>query len=129
MHIRLRDWESNPGPLVHSAGEEPLRYLLPLNRLSRNETWCASDNHNNMCHICAKSIKIWTLMKQLFTKHQYLTKLPQYLTKLPQISSMVSVINGIQYFNFGGSLKYCIPIHYDTIKDGQNKKQNLIVFL
>ena len=20
MHIRLRDWESNPGPLVHSAG-------------------------------------------------------------------------------------------------------------
>ena len=31
MHIRCRDWESNPGPLVHSAGEEPLRYLLPLN--------------------------------------------------------------------------------------------------
>ena len=29
MHIRRRDWESNPGPLVHSAGEEPLRYLLP----------------------------------------------------------------------------------------------------
>ena len=23
---------SNPGPLVHSAGEEPLRYLLPLSR-------------------------------------------------------------------------------------------------
>ena len=30
MHIRRLDWESNPGPLVHSAGEEPLRYLLPL---------------------------------------------------------------------------------------------------
>ena len=29
MHIRRRDWESNPGPFVHSAGEEPLRYLLP----------------------------------------------------------------------------------------------------
>ena len=28
MHIRRRDWESNPGPSVHSAGEEPLRYLL-----------------------------------------------------------------------------------------------------
>ena len=24
-----RNWESNSGPLVHSAGEEPLRYLLP----------------------------------------------------------------------------------------------------
>ena len=30
MHIWRRDWESNPGPLVHSDGEEPLRYLLPL---------------------------------------------------------------------------------------------------
>ena len=30
MHIWRRDYESNPGPLVHSAGEEPLRYLLPL---------------------------------------------------------------------------------------------------
>ena len=29
MHIWHRDWESNPGPLVDSAGEEPLRYLLP----------------------------------------------------------------------------------------------------
>ena len=29
MHIWRQDWESNSGPLVHSAGEEPLRYLLP----------------------------------------------------------------------------------------------------
>ena len=29
MHIWCRDWESNSGPLVHIAGEEPLRYLLP----------------------------------------------------------------------------------------------------
>ena len=29
MHIRRRDWESNPDPLMHSAREEPLRYLLP----------------------------------------------------------------------------------------------------
>ena len=33
MHIRRHDCESNPGPLVHSAGEEPLHYLLPLQRL------------------------------------------------------------------------------------------------
>ena len=32
MHIQRGDWESNPGPLVHSAGEEPLCYLLPLNK-------------------------------------------------------------------------------------------------
>ena len=30
MHIWHRDWESNPCPLVHSAGEESLRYLLML---------------------------------------------------------------------------------------------------
>ena len=26
------------------------------NRLSRNEMWCAADNHNYMCHICAKGL-------------------------------------------------------------------------
>ena len=31
--------------------------FLTKNRLSRNEMWCASDNHNNMCHICAKELK------------------------------------------------------------------------
>ena len=29
---------------------------LTENRLSRNEMWCAADNHNFMCHICAKGI-------------------------------------------------------------------------
>ena len=29
MHIWRGDWESNSGPLVNSAGGEPLRYLLP----------------------------------------------------------------------------------------------------
>ena len=24
------------------------------NRLSRNKMWCAADDHNSMCHICAK---------------------------------------------------------------------------
>ena len=24
------------------------------NHLSRNEMWCATDNHNYMCHVCAK---------------------------------------------------------------------------
>ena len=27
------------------------------NRLSINEMWCALDNHNNMCHICAKELR------------------------------------------------------------------------
>ena len=29
MHIRLRDWESNPGPVVHGARKESLHYLRP----------------------------------------------------------------------------------------------------
>ena len=29
---------------------------LTENWLSRNEMWCASDNHNNMCYICAKEL-------------------------------------------------------------------------
>ena len=33
MHIGLQcqDWESNPGPVVRRAGEEPLHYMLPRN--------------------------------------------------------------------------------------------------
>ena len=27
---------------------------LTKNRLSRNEMWCAADNHNHICHMCAK---------------------------------------------------------------------------
>ena len=42
MHIRRRDWKSNPGPLVHSAGEEPLRYLLPQNGSSGVMPWILS---------------------------------------------------------------------------------------
>ena len=26
------------------------------NRLSRNEIRCAAENHNNVCHICAKEL-------------------------------------------------------------------------
>ena len=29
-------------------------YLTENRLLRRNEMWCASDNHNNMCHICVK---------------------------------------------------------------------------
>ena len=29
---------------------------LTENRLSRNEMWCVSDNHNYMCHTCAKEL-------------------------------------------------------------------------
>ena len=40
--------------------------------------WCASDNHNKMSHIYVqKNFKIRTLIKQLFTKYQILTRLPR----------------------------------------------------
>ena len=29
---------------------------LTENRFSRNEMWCAAENHNNMCQICAKEL-------------------------------------------------------------------------
>ena len=41
-HIWRRDWESNPGPLVHSAGEESLRYLLPLLKNRLLQLWVLS---------------------------------------------------------------------------------------
>ena len=29
---------------------------LTENQISKNKMWCASGNHNNMCHICAKEL-------------------------------------------------------------------------
>ena len=29
---------------------------LTENRLGKNEIWCAADNHNCMCHVCAKEL-------------------------------------------------------------------------
>ena len=29
---------------------------LTENRLNKHEMWCAADNHNHMCHICAKEL-------------------------------------------------------------------------
>ena len=31
-----------------------INLYLTEKRLSRNEMWCAADNHNYMCYICAK---------------------------------------------------------------------------
>ena len=36
----------------HKIGKGNL--YLTENQLSRNEMWCAADNHIHMCHICAK---------------------------------------------------------------------------
>ena len=36
----------------HKIGKGNL--YLTENRLSRNKMWCIADNHNCMCHICAK---------------------------------------------------------------------------
>ena len=30
---------------------------LTENRLSRNEMWCASDNHNNVSHTCKRTLR------------------------------------------------------------------------
>ena len=38
--------------MKRKIGKENL--YLAENRLSRNEMWCAADNHNYMRHICAK---------------------------------------------------------------------------
>ena len=51
--------------------------FLTENRLSRNEMWCESDNHNNMSHIYAKELLDSNFIKQLFTKYKFLIKLPQ----------------------------------------------------
>ena len=49
------------------------------NRLSRNHImWCAADNHNYMCHICAKDFYIRTLIKWVLTNYQIFTKLPHF---------------------------------------------------
>ena len=37
----------------------------------------ASDNHNYMCHTCAKEFEIRASIKKLLTKYQIFTKLPQ----------------------------------------------------
>ena len=29
---------------------------LPENRVSNTEMWCAANNHNDACHICAKGL-------------------------------------------------------------------------
>ena len=38
-------------------GKENLH--LTENRFSRNDMWCATDNHNYMYHICAKGFLDW----------------------------------------------------------------------
>ena len=50
---------------------------LTENQLSRNKKWCASDNHNNMCHICAKELLDSNFNQAVISKYQFLTKLPQ----------------------------------------------------
>ena len=50
---------------------------LTENWLGWNEMCCAADNHNYMCHTCAKDILDSNSIKQLLTKYQIFTKLPQ----------------------------------------------------
>ena len=50
---------------------------LTENRLSWNVMCCASDNHNYMCHTCAKEFLYSSFNKKLLTKYQIFTILPQ----------------------------------------------------
>ena len=38
--------------------------------------WCAADNDNNMCHICAQGF-LYSNFTQFLTKYQIFKKLPQ----------------------------------------------------
>ena len=42
-------------------------YLIE-NRLSRNKMWCTAENHNYMCHICAKEFLDSIFYKGLIDK-------------------------------------------------------------
>ena len=46
---------------------------------------CAADNHNNMFTYVRKNFQIQTLIKQLFTKYQILTKFHMF-TKIVFLS-------------------------------------------
>ena len=51
MDIQRRDWELNPGSVVHSAGEVPLLYLLPHEKIK-----CISLFHRfQVCHLSSSS--------------------------------------------------------------------------
>ena len=47
------------------------------NQLSWNEMCCAADNHNHICHTCAKHFFYIRISKQLLTKYKIFKKLPQ----------------------------------------------------
>ena len=60
----------------HKIGKGNL--YLTENWLSSNEMCCAADNHNYMCHTCAKELLDLNLkIKQLLTKYRIFMKLPQ----------------------------------------------------
>ena len=47
------------------------------NRSSRNEMWCAADNHNYTCHICAKELLHSNFNYAVIDKISIFTKRPQ----------------------------------------------------
>ena len=49
---------------------------LTENRLSRNEMWCAADNHNYMWHIYAKGFLDSNFNQAVIEKISIFTKLP-----------------------------------------------------
>ena len=65
---------------------------LTGNRLSRKQMWCAADNHNYMCHICAKMIFWFKLeLSSYWQNIKFSQNYPKFhiLTKMVFLKSMI----------------------------------------
>ena len=62
MHIRRWNFDLNPGPLVHSAGEEPLRNLLLLNL--QKDLYCIQEPGNFKCIFFFKLLVLYKIFIQ-----------------------------------------------------------------
>ena len=73
---------------------------LTENWLSRNEMWCVADNHNYMCHICAKGFLDSNFNKSNFQEiaqnFTYLRK-SQYFKGQRYIASVCHIISLIEF--------------------------------
>ena len=62
LFLKAFSWETNIWVMLGDFTVKKTRKIgkgnlyLTENQFSRNEMWCASDNNNNMCYICAKEL-------------------------------------------------------------------------
>ena len=57
---------------------------LTENGLSRNEMWCASDNHSNVRHICAKELSVSNCNYAVICKISIFKEIALNFTYLPK---------------------------------------------